>query len=69
MRRYKVLLHAKGYSFQFEMEVAEGSKKYYEIDNTSMEFQTVNGDIIIVPRLDACVEMRLLVPETTWKEK
>jgi hypothetical protein len=69
MKRYKVNLYAKGFSYQFEVDVPEGNNRLYNTDNTSMEFIAVDGRIIIVPRLEACIEMTPLVSETIWKEK
>lgn len=69
MKRYKVVVHAKGHNYQFEIEVPENSNTHYNTDNSSMEFKAVDGRIIIVPRLEACVEMTPLIPETIWKEK
>lgn len=68
MKRYKVNVHVKGINYQFEIEIEEGYS-YYNTDNTSMVFKAVDGRVIIVPRLDACVELTPLIPETIWKEK
>lgn len=69
MKRYKVIVNTQRFTYNFEIELEEKSETYYYTDNTSMIFKLVNGRTLIVPRLDTCVEITPLIPETTWKEK
>jgi hypothetical protein len=67
-KRYKVEASAKGYTYKFQIEVEENTEpqNLYILDNSSMIFQDVDGDVIVLPRFETSVEMKLLSPK--WEE-
>lgn len=69
MKRYKVNVHTKGCNFEFEIDIPEGTNRFYNTDNTSMEFYATDGRVFIFPRLETSVVLKPLIPETIWKEK
>lgn len=68
-KRYQVEASGKDFTHKFQIEVEENTKlqNLYFLDNSSMIFQDINGNIIVIPRFDANVVMKLLSPK--WEEE